>query len=189
MLGVRGPRVRARPPAAGSSPLPDAARGRRLRVPRLHTALHRPNPVRPTHASPAPPLRSPRSTPTPNSHWPALGCTQFCRVWAHVSSSRLCSPPRRSSGFWRPWVDAPGEQEEAPHQAEKGVSEPRVAGRASERRRWFTRTGNTRPDGDTRPACPLLKSTPASRPAGGLVSAGEASVLSRAIATQGSDPE
>ncbi|XP_071075728.1 protein ripply2 [Desmodus rotundus] len=83
--------------------------------------------------------------------------------------TRLAGADSGSSGFWRPWVDAPGEQEEAPHQAEKGVSEPRVAGRASEGRRWFTRTGNTRPDGDTRPACPLLKSTPASRPAGGLM--------------------
>ncbi|XP_035880320.1 protein ripply2 isoform X1 [Phyllostomus discolor] len=75
--------------------------------------------------------------------------------------TRLAGADSRSAGFWRPWVDTRGEHEEAPHQAEKGVSERRAAGRASERCRWFTRTGNTRPEGDSRPVCPFLKITPA----------------------------
>ncbi|XP_074225034.1 protein ripply2 [Camelus bactrianus] len=34
----------------------------------------------------------------------------------------LCSPPRRSAGFWRPWVDDRGEKaEEAPQQAAQAI--------------------------------------------------------------------
>ncbi|KAF5915478.1 hypothetical protein HPG69_014799 [Diceros bicornis minor] len=34
----------------------------------------------------------------------------------------LCSPPRRSAGFWRPWVDAGAEkEEEAPHRAAEAM--------------------------------------------------------------------
>ncbi|XP_045661504.1 protein ripply2 [Ursus americanus] len=34
----------------------------------------------------------------------------------------LCPPPRRSAGFWRPWVDAPGHEEEgAPQHAAEAM--------------------------------------------------------------------
>uniref|UniRef100_A0A671DIK1 Ripply transcriptional repressor 2 n=1 Tax=Rhinolophus ferrumequinum TaxID=59479 RepID=A0A671DIK1_RHIFE len=73
-----------------------------------------PTPPLPT----APPQLLPSALRPPTSLGPALGCKCFCRVWAHVSPARLCSPPCRSGGFWRPWVDTRGEQEEeAPHHA------------------------------------------------------------------------
>lgn len=82
-------------------------------------------------------LRFPSSSP-PLSAPPRLLSLRLAAIgsWAHVSSARLCSLPRRSGGFWRPWVDARGEQEEeeeeASHHTAEAVSERRVAGSVSE---------------------------------------------------------
>lgn len=66
----------------------------------------------------------------------------------------LCPPPRRSAGFWRPWVDAPGHEEEgAPQHAAEAVSEsrvgPHVPGGLLSRPDWVCL-----PEGDARPAGP-----------------------------------
>lgn len=145
------------PPAARGPRRPRAARERGLWVPprTSFTASLQSSPCLSSSSSPPPP-----STPLPrHSPGSTLGCDRFCRVWAHVSSARLCSPLRRSGGFWRPWVDARGKQEEEdPHHAEEVVSEPRAAGRASEGRRWFSRAGNAGPRETCARPAPRLRS-------------------------------
>lgn len=149
------------------------------------------------YSAPAPPRAPPAALPPapprllpaalrPHSSRAPLGCRR-ARGSALTSPLRaLCSPPRRSAGFWRPWVDARAEEEEeeAPHHAAEAVSEPRGAGRAP-RAQMPDGAGDVGPEGDARPACPSLKIAPA----GGPVGAHAASVSSRAAGTYGSDRE
>ncbi|XP_004674115.1 PREDICTED: protein ripply2 [Condylura cristata] len=45
-------------------------------------------------------------------------------VFGRTSPPRtLCPPPHRSAGFWRPWVHAPGKEEEEPHLVAEAVSD------------------------------------------------------------------
>ena len=63
----------------------------------------------------------------------------------------LCCPPRRSVGFWRPWVEDRGEkEEEAPHHAAEAVSEPRLPGAL-----WIDQRRVRRAPGRHAPGLPL----------------------------------
>uniref|UniRef100_A0A8D1FK21 Protein ripply2 n=1 Tax=Sus scrofa TaxID=9823 RepID=A0A8D1FK21_PIG len=71
---------------------------------------------------PAPPqlllpaLRS-RHPPSPSS---AAVCSKGSAFTSPLRT--LCSPPRRSAGFWRPWVEDQGEkEEEAPHHTSEAM--------------------------------------------------------------------
>lgn len=121
---------------------------------------------------PAPSRLLPSDLPAP--HPPCPGSAAVRSPGSRFASSLrvLCSPPRRSAVFWRPWIDDGGEKEqEAPHNAVEAVSEPRVAGRASQGLRWSTRAGYAGPQGDARLACPWRITAPAGGPTGGLVCA------------------
>uniref|UniRef100_A0A8C4LGF9 Ripply transcriptional repressor 2 n=1 Tax=Equus asinus TaxID=9793 RepID=A0A8C4LGF9_EQUAS len=76
----------------------------------------------PAALPPAPPRLLPAAL-RPHSPRAPLGCRR-ARGSALTSPLRaLCSPPRRSAGFWRPWVDARAEEEEeeAPHHAAEAM--------------------------------------------------------------------
>lgn len=82
---------------------------------------------------PAPSRLLPSALPAP--HPPRPGSAAVRSPGPRFASflRALCSPPRRSAVFWRPWTEDGGEKEqEAPHHAVEAVSEPCVAGRASQ---------------------------------------------------------
>ncbi|XP_047625102.1 protein ripply2 [Phacochoerus africanus] len=63
-----------------------------------------------------PALRS-RHPPSPSS---AAVCSKGSAFTSPLRT--LCSPPRRSAGFWRPWVEDQGEkEEEAPHRTTEAM--------------------------------------------------------------------
>ncbi|XP_059745870.1 protein ripply2 isoform X2 [Bos taurus] len=67
---------------------------------------------------PAPSRLLPSDLPAP--HPPCPGSAAVRSPGSRFASSLrvLCSPPRRSAVFWRPWIDDGGEKEqEAPHNA------------------------------------------------------------------------
>lgn len=138
---------------------------------------------------PAPPqlllpaLRS-RHPPSPSS---AAVCSKGSAFTSPLRT--LCSPPRRSAGFWRPWVEDQGEkEEEAPHHTSEAVSEQRVSGRASQG--VVDRPGRGTPaPGRQCPACPSLKIASAGGHTAGPVGAHAAGASSRTSGTQGEGPE
>uniref|UniRef100_A0A8C6DUH7 Ripply transcriptional repressor 2 n=1 Tax=Moschus moschiferus TaxID=68415 RepID=A0A8C6DUH7_MOSMO len=67
---------------------------------------------------PAPPRLLPSALPAP--HPPRPGSAAVRSPGSRFASSprALCSPPRRSAVFWRPWIADGGQKEqEAPHHA------------------------------------------------------------------------
>ncbi|CAI9173494.1 unnamed protein product [Rangifer tarandus platyrhynchus] len=67
---------------------------------------------------PAPPRLLPSALPAP--HPPLPGSAEVWSPGSRFASSlrALCSPPRRSAGFWRPWIEDGVEKgQEAPHHA------------------------------------------------------------------------
>lgn len=101
---------------------PTARRGAGARTPgtasRRRPAPLPPRPCRPRlPSSSSPPSAPPHPPPGPRLAAIGSACSGL------TSPLRIFAPPRRSGGFWRPWVDAGGQQEEAGHRVAQAVSE------------------------------------------------------------------
>lgn len=77
---------------------------------------------------PAPPQLHPSALSPPHSLGPRSDAVGSPGSGLTAPLRTFRCPPRRSAGFWRPWVEDSGEEEEAPHHAAEAVSEPRLPG-------------------------------------------------------------
>ncbi|XP_057593630.1 protein ripply2 [Hippopotamus amphibius kiboko] len=71
---------------------------------------------------PAPPQLLPSALQPPHPPGPRSAPVSSPRSGLTSPLRALCPPPRRSTGFWRPWVEDPGEkEEETPHRAAEAM--------------------------------------------------------------------